>query len=120
MPTYGGLVDERSLDSDSPLRYTDLEYHNDTVHKFAENVRLIEDNFHQDPANRYFDSIKVYRRNKDIFDIEEFLFYYFKQYPEEQIFYHNIFYSANQLSTIIEIMKKNKELVSHHFINNII
>ena len=49
--------------------------------------------------------------NKDIFDIEEFVFDYFKQYPEEQIFYHNICYSANQLSTIIEIMKKNKDLM---------
>ena len=79
---YLRLVDERDLSSAVPLRYTDLEYHNDTVHKFAENVRLLEDNYHQDPAGRYFDSIKVYRRNKDIFDISEDTLIYDSKKPD--------------------------------------
>ena len=81
---YLRLVDERNQDSDEPLRYTDLEYHNDTVHKFATNFRLIEDDFHQNPNTRLFNSIKLYRRNKDIFDLSEDTLIYDTQNPDPE------------------------------------
>ena len=115
---YLRLVDERDLSLAVPLRYTDLEYHNDTVHKFAKNVRLLEDNYHQDPANRYFDSIKVYRRNKDIFDISEDTLIYDSKKPDPAKCAHahiasimnsdpNI--SRQRVVGILEIIKRNSD-----------
>lgn len=118
---YLRLVDERNVESAIPLRYTDLEYHNDTVHKFAENIRLIEDNFHQDPAHRFFDSIKVYRRNKDIFDISEDTLIYDSNRPDPEKCAHahiaSIMHSApnitrERIAGILEVIKRNKEYLT--------
>ena len=115
---YLRLVDERSLDTNSPLRYTDLEYHNDTVHKFAENVRLIEDNLHQDSANRYFDSIKVYRRNKNIYDISEDTLIYDSKKPDPSKCAHAHIssimnsepnFSCERISGLLDIIKRNSD-----------
>lgn len=115
---YLRLVDERDLSSQAPLRYTGLEYHNDTVHKFSTNMRLIEDNFHQNPNNRFFDRIKVYRRNKDIFDLSEDTLIYDSQNPDPNKCAHaHIFsimgsdptFSPERISGILEIVKRNSE-----------
>ena len=50
-------------------------------------------------------------KDKNDFDIETFVFDYFKEHPDEQIFYHNICYNAEQLLAIIEIMEKNKDSI---------
>lgn len=115
---YLRLVDERDLDDSSPLRYTDLEYHNDTVHKFASNVHLIEDDLHQNPDNRLFNSIKVYRRNKDIFDLSEDTLVYDSKKPDPNKCAHaHIFTIMNsepnitreRVSGLLDIVKRNAE-----------
>lgn len=115
---YLRMVDKRDVNSNTPLRYTDLEYHNDTVHKFSENIRLIEENLHQDPAHKLFDSIKVYRRNKDIFDIsEDTLIYNSKKPTPEKCAYGHIFSIMNsdphitreRIAGILEVIKRNEE-----------
>ena len=115
---YLRLVDERDLSSTIPLRYTGLEYHNDTVKKFSTNVRLIEDNFHQDPNNRYFNSIRVYRRNKDIFDLSEDTLIYDSNHPDpNKCAYAHIFtimssqptISKERISGILDVIKRNSE-----------
>ncbi len=115
---YLRLVDERDLNSKVPLRYTGLEYHNDTVHKFAENVRFFEDNLHQEPTNSYFDSIRVYRRNKDIFDISEDTLIYDSKKPDPAKCAHaHIFSIMNaapnitreRIAGILEIIKRNSD-----------
>lgn len=115
---YLRLVDERDTESPVPLRYTDLEYHNDTVHKFSQNIRLIEDNLHQDPTHRLFDSIRVYRRNKDIFDISEDTLIYDSKKPDpEKCAYAHIFSIMNsepnitreRIAGILEVIKRNSD-----------
>lgn len=58
-------------DDATPLRYTDLKYHNDTVKKFETNLGIIETEHNQNPNNRLFDSIQVYRRSQNILDLSE-------------------------------------------------
>lgn len=114
---YLRLVDERDLESQEPLRYTDLEYHNDTVHKFASNVHLIEDDLHQN-QDSLFSSIKVYRRNKDIFDLSEDTLVYDSQKPDpNKCAYAHIFTIMNsepnitreRVSELLDIVKRNSE-----------
>ena len=50
-------------------------------------------------------------QDKNDFDIETFVFDYFKEHPDEQIFYHNICYNAEQLLAIIDIMERNKDSI---------
>lgn len=113
---YLRLVDQRDINSSVPLRYTDLEYHNDTVLKFTENIRLIEDDFHQNTSNRYFDSIKVYRRNKNIFDISEDTLIYDSQKPDlekcahihiSSIMNSNSYITRERIANLLDIIKKN-------------
>ena len=119
---YLRLVDERDLYSNSPLRYTGLKYHNDTVHKFSTNIRQIEDNFYQNPQNRFFDSIKVYRRNKNIFDLSEDTLIYDSQKPDPDKCAHaHIFsimgseptFSKERIDGILEVIKRNAEYLKH-------
>ena len=114
---YLRFVDERDLDSQEPLRYTDLEYHNDTVHKFASNVHFIEDDLHQNP-DHLFNSIKVYRRNKDIFDLSEDTLVYDSKKPDPNKCAHaHIFTIMNseaditreRVSSLLDIVKRNSE-----------
>lgn len=66
---YLNMVNTRG-NSNSPLRYTDLAYHDDTVKKFSSNIQFFEQDLHSNPDS-FFDSIKVYKRNKDITDLSE-------------------------------------------------
>lgn len=114
---YLRMVDTRES-SDTPLRYTDLSYHNDTVNKFSTNIHLIEDDFHRNPTSSLFDSIKVYRRNKDIFDLSEDTLVYDSSHPDpEKCAYAHIFdimhsapnFSKERISDLLDIVKRNSE-----------
>lgn len=64
---YLNLVDTRGTSS-APLRYTDLSYHSETIKDFISNVGYFESELSN---NSFFDSIKVYKRSKDIYDLSE-------------------------------------------------
>lgn len=67
---YLNMVNSRESDN-IPLRYTDLDYHNETIKDFISNVNYFEDDMNKNPNNSYFSSIKVYRRHKDMLDLSE-------------------------------------------------
>ena len=64
---YLNLVDTRGK-SETPLRYTELSYHSATIKDFISNVGYFESELNN---KLLFDSIKVYCRNKDIYDLSE-------------------------------------------------
>lgn len=115
---YLKLVDERYISTPTPLRYTSLDYHNDTINKFATNIHLIEDDFHHNPADRLFNSIKVYRRHKDIFDLSEDTLIYDTAKPDpEKCAYAHTFSIMNspvnmnpeRIANLLEILERNKD-----------
>lgn len=67
---YLNMVNTRGS-SHLPLRYTGLDYHNDTVKKFSSNVLFFEQNLHSNSEDSFFDSIKVYKRHRDITNLSE-------------------------------------------------
>lgn len=76
---YLNLVDERGT-STASLRYTDLSYHSETIKNFISNVGYFENELNN---NTFFDSIKVYRRSKDLYDVsEDTLIYDSKSYNQ--------------------------------------
>ena len=81
---YLSMVDTRESDN-VPLRYTDLTYHNETIRDFISNVNYFESDIKNNPDTSYFNSIKVYRRHKNIFDLsEDTLLYDSKTSPENE------------------------------------
>lgn len=80
---YLNMVDTRESD-DTPLRYTDLKYHNETIKDFIANVHFFEDNMHRNPSNKYFNSIRVYRRHKDMFNLSEDTLVYDSENPDPE------------------------------------
>ena len=114
---YLRMVDTRDSSS-TPLRYTDLSYHNDTVNKFSTNIHLIEDDFHKNPNSSLFNSIKVYRRNKDIFDLSEDTLVYDSDHPDPaKCAYGHIFdimhsapnFTRERITDLLDIVKRNAE-----------
>ena len=67
---YLNMVNARG-DSTSPLRYTDLKYHNDTINGFTQNLHTLEDELHAKKDKSLFKSIRVYRRSTNILDLSE-------------------------------------------------
>lgn len=67
---YLNMVNSRESD-DIPLRYTDLDYHNETIKDFISNVNYFEENMNENHNSSYFTSIRVYRRHKDMLDLSE-------------------------------------------------
>lgn len=115
---YLRLVDTRDLSTPSPLRYTDLKYHDDSVKKFADNLRFMEDNMHQDPNNRYFSTIKVYRRSARITDFSEDTLVYDSNNPDPNKCAHahtlsimntEPVFSTERVYELLEIIKRNSE-----------
>lgn len=115
---YLRMVDTRDKDSNIPLRYTDLAYHNDTVNRFSANMHIIEDDFHNNSKQPLFDSIKVYRRHKDIFDLSEDTLIYDSDKPDpEKCAYAHIFeimhsapnLDSDRVSQLLDIIKRNEE-----------
>lgn len=112
---YLNMVDTRDSE-DTPLRYTDLEYHNETIRDFISNVRYFEDNMHQNSQDKYFDSIKVYRRHKDMYDLSEDTLIYDSKNPDHDkcatTHIHDIMNSksnidSNRVSHLLDILKRN-------------
>lgn len=81
---YLRLVNTRDLNSSAPLRYTGLEYHEDSIRKFTDSVHFMEDNMHKEPNNQYFSSIRVYRRSSDITDFTEDTLVYDSNNPDPE------------------------------------
>lgn len=113
---YLHMVNTRDS-SGTPLRYTDLGYHNDTTKEFISNVRFFEDDLHQS-HNSYFDSIRVYRRNKNIFDLSEETLLYDSKNPTPNkcasAHLHEIMYSTqiiepSRISQLLDIVKSNSD-----------
>ena len=114
---YLNMVDARG-NSDAPLRYTSLEYHNDTVKKFRENMRIFEEEFKLHPSNRLFNSIRVYRRTKDIMDLsEDTLVYDSNNNPEHKSAFEHIYnimgtnasISNIRIYDVLKIIERNDE-----------
>lgn len=100
---YLNMVDARGK-LNAPLRYTSLEYHNDTVKKFRENVRLFEEDFKLHPDNRLFDSIRVYRRTEDMLNLsEDTLVYDSNNNPEHKSAFEHIYNIMGNNSKISNI-----------------
>lgn len=114
---YLHMVNTRD-ESGSPLRYTDLSYHNDTTKEFISNVQFFESDLHQNKHDSFFDSIKVYRRNSNIFDLTEKTLIYDSVNPDPakcaSAHLHDIMYSTHEISParisgLLDIVKDNSE-----------
>ena len=114
---YLNMVDTRDSE-DTPLRYTDLEYHNETIRDFISNVRYFEDNMHQNATEKYFDFIRVYRRHKDMYDLSEDTLIYDSKSPDPNkcatTHIHDIMNSKSNInptrvSRLLDILKRNGE-----------
>lgn len=113
---YLNMVDTRDSSS-TPLRYTDLDYHNDTVKKFVLNVQDFENNLRFNPKTSLIDSIKIYRRNKDILNLSENNLIYDSNNPNSSKnavqHIYDIMYSSSpisdiRISKILDIIKRNE------------
>lgn len=114
---YLNMIDTRDS-SNTPLRYTDLEYHNATIKDFTSNVRYFENDLHNNPNNSFFDSIKVYRRNKDMYDLsEDTLIYDSNNQSSEkcattcihEIMNTNLPIDPSRIASLLDIIKRNSD-----------
>lgn len=114
---YLNMVNTRDSE-DTPLRYTDLEYHNETIKDFISNVRYFEDNMHQNSEDKYFNSIRVYRRHKDMYDLSEDTLVYDSEKPDVEkcatTHIHDIMNTKcnidpSRVSNLLDILKRNSE-----------
>lgn len=114
---YLNMVSARDS-SDIPLRYTNLDYHDDTVKSFLKNIQFFENDFHTNKNSRFFDNIKVYRRNKDIFDLAEDTLIYDTNAPtpDKCAFAHiheitnsTTFIEPSRVSNMLNIINHNSE-----------
>ena len=117
---YLNLVNTRK-NSTSPLRYTSLAYHNDTVSNFLSNVETVE-NSNRNPINKLFDSIKVYRRSKDILDLSEDTLICDTSNPVanksvigtiREIMYSSNSIDSSRLSNLLDIIGKNADYLKN-------
>lgn len=116
---YLTMVNTRNSSSNIPLRYTGLDYHDDTIKQFLANILFFEKDYAQNPNNRFFDNIKVYRRNQDIFNLSEDTLIYDTNDVNSNnssafSHIHNIIYSEpninhTRISHLLDITKQNSE-----------
>ena len=127
---YLTLVDSRDKSARS-LRFTDIGYHNATTRDFIRNVSLFEKNMNEDAEEKFFDEIKVFYRNKDIFDVKEDTIIYDSDDKEKygesciglisQKMNSISFIENSRVERLIEILKKNKRyLVSQGLYKDIL
>lgn len=114
---YLNLVDSRDS-SNSPIRYTGLTYHNDTVKEFISNIDFFDTNLKNNDGEKIIDSIKVYRRNIDILDDSENNLIYDSNFDNNnntaaetlrRIMNSNPEINKNRLSKLLDIVNRNKE-----------
>jgi len=79
---YLNLVDARDSSARS-LRFTDIGYHNATTKDFIKNVKVLEENYNKANEESLIDGVKVFCRNRDIFDMEEDTILYDSKMPEK-------------------------------------
>ena len=113
---YLNMVNTRENDA-TPLRYTSLSYHNDTVSNFLSNIQSVEES-NRNPFSKLFDSIKVYRRAKDIFDLSEDTLLYDSNSTSanssasgtiRQTMYSTSSISASRISRLLDIIGNNAD-----------
>ncbi len=114
---YLSMVDTRESDN-VPLRYTDLTYHNETIRDFISNVSYFENDTRNNRDTAYFNSIKVYRRHKDMFDLsEDTLLYDSETSPESETATNHLRMimtsrsqiSSERISNLLNIVKRNSD-----------
>ncbi len=114
---YLNMVDTRG-NSTSPLRYTDLKYHNDTIQGFSRNLHILEDELHSKKENSLFKSIKVYRRSNDILDLSEDTLIYDSRTPTPdkcafahvyEIMHSKYSISPERVSKLFNILEDNSD-----------
>lgn len=114
---YLNLVQHRG-NSSEPLRYTDLQYYDDTIQNFLSTVHYFEDDYHNNPNKRLFDSIKVYRRNTDIFNNSENTLIFDTNIPNQskcayacisEIMSKPTVIDANRMSRLLTIIEENRD-----------
>ena len=114
---YLHMVDTRDS-SGSPLRYTDLAYHNDTTKEFISNVQFFEDDLHKNGLESYFDSIKVYKRHLNMFDLSEKTLIYDSTNPDpsrcatahiRDIMYSTQAITPSRITGLLNLVKDNSD-----------
>ncbi len=128
---YLNLVDARDSSVKS-LRFTDIGYHNATTRDFIKNVRAIEEDMLTEPEDkRLVDGIKVFGRNKNIFDHDEDTTMYDSSHPEKygdtcipvisKKMDNFAIIDNSRIERLIEILKRNKKyLVSQGLYKDIL
>ncbi len=121
---YLNMVKTRES-SEIPLRYTSLSYHHATIKDFCSNLEYFENS----PDNHYFESIKVYRRSKNILDNSENTLIYDSNSKQSNtsatICINNIINSTAAISTervlaLLDIIKNNSDYLKSQGLYNLI
>lgn len=116
---YLRLVDKKKSEN-SPLRYTSLNYHRATSENFISNVKFFENTLND--KNSLFDSIKVYRRNKDMFDFSEDTLIYDSSWNDvntsaeaslNNIITSNIPIEKNRANSLFNIIDENSDYLKN-------
>ncbi len=114
---YLNMVNNRG-NTDEPLRYTDLNYYADTASNFLSAVSFFEDDYHKNPHSKLFDSIRVYRRNTNIYDSSEnTLLFDSENSPEgasassciSSIMHSTLPISSERMNKLLNIIEKNSD-----------
>lgn len=71
---------ESKSHDDSPIRFTGLNYHDETFHAFTKSLKFFEDSLNSEPGV-LLDNISVYKRDKSIHDLSEDTLLYSSSMP---------------------------------------
>jgi len=87
-------------ETDHPLRYTSLQYHDNTIKVFADNVRSAEEELRANPQTSSFGRIKVHKRAVDVLDINENTLLYDSSNPGYHTAYSKVRNTINSITQI--------------------
>lgn len=74
-------LESKSHDN-SPIRYTGLDYHDETFNAFSKSLQYFENSLNTNPGE-LLDNISVFKRDKSIHDLSEDTLLYSSQIPSE-------------------------------------